>query len=204
MNDFLNRLRNGKMEKQSISRSLKTNKDNFHRKTRRFNSNNGNQSDGNQKPRLQSHSRDQIPIDKVSSSLLQEAVENLCSSIDTLTKTQEHLIKANEKTVDMMERQVVILGKKLDHMNIYQKLPTPVKTATQKNNKIVKKDFKVKDVSKVKLLGRNGIMDIIQEMRQEGSPYGKIAKRLIDLGQPTFSGRGAWHSRTIYNLCNKQ
>jgi len=27
---------------------------------------------------------------------------------------------------------------------------------------------------------------------------------LIELGQPTFSGRGEWHAQTIHRLCNKK
>ncbi len=55
-----------------------------------------------------------------------------------------------------------------------------------------------------KLLSRETIMDIINSMRDEGATYDQVAKRLIELGQPTFSGRGEWHAQTIHRLCSKK
>ena len=54
------------------------------------------------------------------------------------------------------------------------------------------------------LLSRDAIMDIIRTMRAEGATYDQVASRLIDLGQPTFSGRGEWHAQTIHRLCSKK
>ncbi|HCY86080.1 MAG TPA: hypothetical protein DHV36_13165 [Desulfobacteraceae bacterium] len=54
------------------------------------------------------------------------------------------------------------------------------------------------------LMPREEIMDIINSMRAEGATYDQVAKRLIDLGQPTFSGRGEWHAQTIHRLCSKK
>jgi len=47
-------------------------------------------------------------------------------------------------------------------------------------------------------------MDIIQSMRAKGDTFDMVAKRLVELGQPTFSGRGEWHAQTIHRLCNKK
>ena len=55
-----------------------------------------------------------------------------------------------------------------------------------------------------KLLSRETIMDIINSMRAEGATFDQVAKHLIDLGQPTFSGRGEWHAQTIHRLCSKK
>lgn len=54
------------------------------------------------------------------------------------------------------------------------------------------------------LLPRKVVMDIINSMRKEGATYDQVAKRLIELGQPTFSGRGEWHAQTIHRLCSKK
>lgn len=54
------------------------------------------------------------------------------------------------------------------------------------------------------LLPREEIMDIINSMRDEGATYDQVARRLIDLGQPTFSGRGEWHAQTIHRLCSRK
>jgi len=55
-----------------------------------------------------------------------------------------------------------------------------------------------------RLMGRDEIMDIIDSMRAEGATYDQVAKHLIDLGQPTFSGRGEWHAQTIHRLCSRK
>lgn len=54
------------------------------------------------------------------------------------------------------------------------------------------------------LLPREEIMNIIHTMRDEGATYDQIAKHLVDLGQPTFSGRGEWHAQTIHRLCSRK
>ncbi len=54
------------------------------------------------------------------------------------------------------------------------------------------------------LLPREEIMTIIHTMRNEGATYDQIAKHLVDLGQPTFSGRGEWHAQTIHRLCSRK
>ncbi len=55
-----------------------------------------------------------------------------------------------------------------------------------------------------KLLAREAIMDIIYGMREKGATYDDVAKQLIALEQPTFSGRGEWHAQTIHRLCTKK
>jgi hypothetical protein len=55
-----------------------------------------------------------------------------------------------------------------------------------------------------KLMPRDAIMDIIESMRKNGATFDQVAKRLVDLGQPTFSGRGEWHAQTIHRLCSKK
>ncbi|MCF8045569.1 MAG: hypothetical protein K9J83_06890, partial [Desulfarculaceae bacterium] len=56
----------------------------------------------------------------------------------------------------------------------------------------------------VGLLPRERIMEIINTMRAEGATYDEVAQYLINLGQPTFSGRGEWHAQTIHRLCSKK
>jgi len=58
--------------------------------------------------------------------------------------------------------------------------------------------------SDAKLMPRDAVMDIIESMRKEGATFDQVAKRLVDLGQPTFSGRGEWHAQTIHRLCSKK
>lgn len=54
------------------------------------------------------------------------------------------------------------------------------------------------------LLSRDEVMDIIESMRDQGATYDQVAQHLVDLGQPTFSGRGEWHAQTIHRLCSRK
>jgi hypothetical protein len=60
------------------------------------------------------------------------------------------------------------------------------------------------DANGTGLLPREEIMNIIHTMRDEGATYDQIAKHLVNLGQPTFSGRGEWHAQTIHRLCGRK
>ena len=62
----------------------------------------------------------------------------------------------------------------------------------------------IKASSGAALLPREKVMDIIHTMRDQGATYDQIAKHLVGLGQPTFSGRGEWHAQTIHRLCSKK
>ncbi|MCD4675272.1 MAG: hypothetical protein K8S18_04655 [Desulfobacula sp.] len=86
----------------------------------------------------------------------------------------------------------------------------PVKPVLRKRKKFVTNKVKKADSPKkaasidTKLLSREAVMDIIHSMRAESATFGQVASRLIELGQPTFSGRGEWHAQTIHRLCNKK
>ena len=40
-------------------------------------------------------------------------------------------------------------------------------------------------------------------MRAKGKTFDEVAQHLINLGQPTFSGRGVWHAQTIHRICTR-
>jgi len=54
------------------------------------------------------------------------------------------------------------------------------------------------------LLSREAVMNIIYTMREKGATFDEVAKHFVELGQPTFSGRGEWHAQTVHRLCNKR
>ncbi len=80
----------------------------------------------------------------------------------------------------------------------------PEKTIVRKRKKVVAKENTLTTSKTQKLLSRETVMDIIQTMRTEGATFDQVASRLVELGQPTFSGRGEWHAQTIHRLCNKK
>ncbi|NOX34456.1 MAG: hypothetical protein GXP56_12105 [Deltaproteobacteria bacterium] len=80
----------------------------------------------------------------------------------------------------------------------------PVKPVIRKRKKTVVKKATATASTANKLLSREAVMDIIHTMRADGATFDQVASRLIELGQPTFSGRGEWHAQTIHRLCNKK
>jgi len=69
--------------------------------------------------------------------------------------------------------------------------------------KRTKKSEQEKDV-KEGLLSREEVMETIHTMREKGRTFDEVAKYLVKIGQPTFSGRGEWHAQTIHRLCSKR
>ena len=82
--------------------------------------------------------------------------------------------------------------------------PEPEKSSIRIRKKIVAEKPAETVSSETQLLSREAVMDIIHTMRNQGSTFDQVAARLIELGQPTFSGRGEWHAQTIHRLCNKK
>ena len=80
----------------------------------------------------------------------------------------------------------------------------PKKPVLRKRKKIVVKKAEEMVSTDNKLLSREAVMDIIHSMRAKGDTFDMVASRLVELGQPTFSGRGEWHAQTIHRLCNKK
>jgi hypothetical protein len=161
--------------------------------------------------------------------MLADAIENLSAHIETLVKNQEYLLNAQEKTADMMERQALAIERILDHLNIgngqedivepedirpaEQAFEAPVAGSIESatDQPVIRKRKRKKIITREKpeqkstgLLSREEVMEIIHNMRAEGATFEQVANHLIELGQPTFSGRGEWHAQTIHRLCNKK
>ncbi len=54
------------------------------------------------------------------------------------------------------------------------------------------------------VLSREEAMETICRMREHGATFSQIATHLIEINQPTFSGKGKWHAQTIHRLMQKQ
>ncbi|MCK5837288.1 MAG: hypothetical protein KAH09_08490 [Desulfobacula sp.] len=253
MNDFLQSLRNGQAEKPRTPKTRKNSDNSYHyTSSPKFPSHGGYQNTRNQqmkRPPMQHQPGNQMPMDETPVvSLLADAIENLSSHIETLTKNQDYLITAQERTADMLERQAIALERVVGHLNIALAPETsreqasepenpfrhhyvtsrepeqelkpeldipepvetpvetnePVKAIIRKKKKVVAKKTDAKVSTGTKLLSREAVMDIVHTMRAEGATFDQVASRLVELGQPTFSGRGEWHAQTIHRLCNKK
>jgi len=298
MNDFLQSLRNGQAEKQRTPKTRK-NSDNSYQYTNnsRFNSYGGGgyQNTRNHQMKrppsqgMPNQGGNHIPAEDANMTLLADILDNLSSHVEILVKNQEYMVNAQEKAVEVLERQAIAIERIVNHLNLSPDMKTGMKTdlsepqeeqdaqpafenhyvtsreqeeaveenlednrgnewvepapvikpvvkepkrirvkspvkkistgkpVLRKRKKIVAKEViapkantaapkqtKSSDSINTKLMPRDAIMDIIQSMREEGATFDQVAKRLVDLGQPTFSGRGEWHAQTIHRLCSKK
>lgn len=253
MNDFLQSLRNGQTEKQRTPKTRKNFDNSYHyTSTPKFHSYNTYQNTRNQqnmkRPSAGSQQNgNQVPVDNTSIiSILVDAIENLSNQCEIMAKNQDYMVNAQERTVDMLERQAIAIERIVDHLNlapvknpVYQKDSSPEKTfkhhyttspklkfdipepdeisietpaeliepkkaIIRKRKKNASEKTQKTDPADSKLLNRKTVMDIIHTMRAEGATFDQVASRLVELGQPTFSGRGEWHAQTIHRLCNKK
>ena len=105
----------------------------------------------------------------------------------------------------VLRKRRKIVAKKIIAPEIEITVPKPAKAKPTKAKQTKATSAKASPAtSNAKLMPRDTIMDIIQSMRDEGATFDQVAKRLVDLGQPTFSGRGEWHAQTIHRLCSKK
>jgi len=138
MNDFLQSLRNGQADKQRTPKTRKNSDNSYHyTSSSRFQSYGGYQNNRNQHMKRQPVPRqtgNQLPMDETATtSMLAEAIENLNSHIEILVKNQDYLVNAQEKTADMLERQVIAIERIVNHLNIAPgKQPIPEKEIVSK------------------------------------------------------------------------
>lgn len=241
MNDFLQSLRNGQVEKQRSQKTRKNYDNSYHYSNSRFHSYGGgypgNRGQQGKKGAPQQQPGNQIAQDEsATTSMLTEAIETLSYNIEEIASNQRDMIDVQEKIAQMMERQALVLEQLLDQVNPAAgrqerktlshsaqsqenqadevQLPEPVlPESDRKGNKSGKTKGRSKKAFKPSkpeipsgegLKSRDEIMDIIYKMRSEGATFEKVAEHLIELGQPTFSGRGEWHAQTIHRLCSKK
>lgn len=114
---------------------------------------------------------------------------------------KEPLVKRRLESNCVNKKQPVV--DKYPQETIEAKKEQTAPPVVRKRKKIVERTPQDTEADNGKILDRDEVMNIIQTMREEGATFDKVAARLTELGQPTFSGRGEWHAQTIHRLCNK-
>jgi hypothetical protein len=110
MNDFLQTLRSNQSEKQRTPMTRRSYDEAFY----------------NASPRYQYANRTAAPFQppnqlqepEEESSRLLNALENLNGHMAALAQSQKHLIDAQEKNAEMIERQVIAIERILEHLQI--------------------------------------------------------------------------------------
>ena len=113
MNDFLQTLRSSHTDKQRTPMTRRSYDEAFHNAVPRY------QYVNRTAPQFQPSNQMQEPVGEPSR--LKEAIENLNNHMATLAVNQKYLIEAQEKTADLLERQVSAIEKILDHLKISSK-----------------------------------------------------------------------------------
>ena len=91
---------------------------------------------------------------------------------------------------------------KLAEQNAINLEPVKEKVKVLKRTKAEKMEAAQENLANKELLSRPEIMKIVDSMRKQGATFDQVAQHLVELGQPTFSGRGEWHAQTVHRLCN--
>lgn len=110
MNDFLQTLRGSHSEKQRTPMTRKNYDEAFYNAVPRYQY--VNRSAATFQP------PNQVREPEEENSRLQDAVENLTHHMTALAENQKCLIDAQEKTADMLERQVIAFEKILNHLQV--------------------------------------------------------------------------------------
>lgn len=127
---------------------------------------------------------------------------------DAIQESEEEQETSTEKPMDAMPSQAGSISPQLPETAA----PGPHHPDMKTKRRVIRKRRKTAEektataaaTDTASLLPREEVLNIIQTMRNEGATYDQIAKRLVDLGQPTFSGRGEWHAQTIHRLCSRK
>ncbi len=80
--------------------------------------------------------------------------------------------------------------------------PKVIKRTKAQKLKAAQKSEPKKSNARKELLSRDEVLHIVNGMREKGATFDQVAQHLVELGQPTFSGRGEWHAQTVHRLCN--
>lgn len=150
--------------------------------------------------------------------------------IDTNLVKDDHYIKPSERGFagkrtfeerDNEESVKVIRRKRVD--NTKETICSPSEAISNESKEDAKQDTPLKrevvtpqngilsdqervqteQVAADSLLSRDEVLEIINSMRAKGKTFDEVAKHLVSLNQPTFSGRGDWHAQTIHRICTR-
>ncbi len=127
--------------------------------------------------------------------MIRENLAQIASSMERIADIKEIISKERVKE----HREIGLFFENLNTILVQQIIPS-----MDKYTESVKEKFSTnKAFNSFGLDGKNtkkDVLEIIKEMRENGSTFAAIADYLKEQGIPTFSGRGEWHAQTIHRL----
>lgn len=138
------------------------------------------------------------------------AIERIVNHLNISAAPEEEELMPQQEADERTFEHHYVTGRQAEEAPAPAPDPAPVEENTAPAKQVIRRRKKVvadkpkTKTSRSNLLGRDEVMEIIHTMRADGATYDQVASRLIELGQPTFSGRGEWHAQTIHRLCGKK
>jgi hypothetical protein len=148
-------------------------------------------------------------------------VENLPvikTILEGISENQKKLAEAEDRRARAEERKAAVLESIFDYAKQYIGAGMsfsgidPIKMATEKPNEtdmfsketVAEPEPTVEfETAQPSIPGREEVLAMIGDMRENGSTYDQIAKHLETEGIPTFSRKGQWRGQTVHRLYQK-
>lgn len=191
MSDFLQNLRNNKLDKKYNNRRKYSNHNSAPYPTLEKRVGDDRRNKTNKKN--SGNKENSVMLDSIKM-LLEDISEN-----------QQELLLAEEKKVSLEEKKLAALE---NIATFIEKVAVPIQSSQQYSpytdgNSPHAISHQVETIRKPGPSDRETIMEIITNMREEGATFNMIAQFLDKEDFPTFSGKGSWHAQTVHRLCQQ-
>ena len=191
MDDFLHNLRMSKDRR-------------FDRGRRPFD--NQNYRKGRGQDNRKGNYRKQPNVDRTKA-LLSEALPGIKTKLDELVDQQKRLAQAGERQAQAEERKALAMEKIANALIQSGNVALTDESADRTNEmpalSLIESSLSADDVSRQEESGTETLIDLIQNMRDKGLSYSKIADDLNAQNMPTVSGRGKWRGPMVSKICRE-
>ncbi len=126
--------------------------------------------------------------------VLEDLLPQMADNTSKITECLDRIVDQNERLLNARLQQIEVVTKFFDNLNKVFTNELPAQSQSEPRTRAA-------DYSVSGQYTKADILELIRQMREKGSTFSVIAQHLVDLGIPTFSGRGHWHAQTIHRLC---
>ncbi len=224
MNDFLQSIRNGSYAKDNGNKSNpRYNNGSNGQRPRRTYEPNGNYMRNNNERKFRPRTGVEGFGSEDTMTTIKDTLQSILANQESSLLIAERKAIAEERKADAFEFIAQHIGKLTGETFVPAPRNESVSVAKKEAKPVVADDFMdmdmdeqpvdicetveqetavhMKKTSNESSMDKDDILNIISDMRREGSTYNEIASHLDSLNLPTFSGRGKWHAQTIHRLC---
>jgi hypothetical protein len=122
-----------------------------------------------------------------------------------MAELAERRTKAEERKADAMEKIAAFLERPLgnirfDFTGSDEEEPEDMVSADARADADTREEKEKAESNPPRRAGRQKIIRMIRNMRDNGSTYSQIARHLEEKNVATFSGKGKWHPQTVQKI----